>query len=103
MVKVQSVLMGYGISMDIQLDASSKSTTKVKELLEKARSTAGHASFFGYNIGLGGSGESKTTSSVNFDDVKGASSGNTISIPPQDNTYPTVLAVLGRKVDTTVA
>ena len=100
MVKVESVLMGYGISMDLEM--SSKMKSRVHDLCEKSRQTGGSASFFGYDINLGGSVESKTTSTVTFDDVNESSFGNVISIPEQDNNYPTLLAVLGRKQDTTV-
>ena len=102
MVKVQSVLMGYAISMRIQLDASSGATERVNTLLEKAKSTGGSPTIYGNPVGLGASGESKTTSSITFDDVKSKESGTLIDIPPHDNTYPTLLAVLGCKLDTTV-
>ncbi|KAJ4123177.1 hypothetical protein NW768_009705 [Fusarium equiseti] len=98
MAHVTKAVLAYGVGMQVNLSEDAFST--INDYLEKAQETGGSASIFGFNIGLGGSADSGQTSTVTFDDVKNASSGNTITIPPSDNSYPTLLAVVGESIPT---
>jgi len=94
--KVTTAVLAYGVGMQVNLSEEASNT--INDYLEKARQTGGSASIFGFNIGLGGSADSVQTSTTTFDDVKNASSGNTITIPPSDDSYPTLLAVVGESI-----
>ncbi|CAG7565813.1 unnamed protein product [Fusarium equiseti] len=93
---VTTAVLAYGVGMEVNLSSSASST--INNYLEKARSTGGSASIFGFNIGLGGSANSSQTSTTTFDQVKSASSGTSIKIPPSDNAYPTLLAAFGESI-----
>jgi hypothetical protein len=95
---VTTAILAYGVGLSVKLNSTTSS--QIHDYLSKASSSGGSASIFGYNIGLGGSAETSNTSTVTFDDVKNASSGTTISIPPSDNAYPTLLAVVGTSLPT---
>ncbi|KAF4339516.1 hypothetical protein FBEOM_6578 [Fusarium beomiforme] len=95
MAFIDKAVLAYGVGMTIKLSSSSCST--ISNYLEKASSTGGYATLFGFNIGLGGN-DSYQTSTTTFDQVKSASSSTTITIPPSDNAYPTLLAAFGQSI-----
>ncbi|KAI9685687.1 MAG: hypothetical protein M1822_004247 [Bathelium mastoideum] len=90
---VTQAILAYGVGLTI----STNSTTagQIQNYLQQASQTGGSASIFGYNIGLGASIDVSNTSTTGFDQVTSASSGSQVSIPPSDNAYPTLLAVIG--------
>ncbi|KAK7402435.1 hypothetical protein QQX98_011824 [Neonectria punicea] len=96
MAFVNQAVLAYGVGMQVNLSSSASST--INNYLQKAKSTGGSASIFGFNIGLGGSASSSQTSTTTFDQVKKASSGTSLVIPPADNAYPTLLAAFGQAI-----
>lgn len=94
--KVTSAILAYGVGMQVELSSSAYDT--INNYLEQAQESGGSASIFGFNIGLGDSDNLNQTSTVTFDDVKNASSGTTITIPASNNSYPTLLAVVGESI-----
>lgn len=94
---ITTAFFAYGDGLSISLNSSASS--QVHYYLQKAPSSGGSASIFGFNIGLGGSVETSNTSTVTFDDITNVSSGTTINIP-LDNAYPTLLAVIGTSLPT---
>ncbi|RSL82843.1 hypothetical protein CEP51_004899 [Fusarium floridanum] len=96
MAFINQVVMAYGVGMQVNL--SSSAMKSINTYLQKAQSTGGSASIFGFNIGLGGSASSSQSSTTTFDQVKQASSGTTLVIPPSDNGYPTMLAAWGQSL-----
>lgn len=89
-------VLAYGVGMEISL--SSTTASKISDYMSEANKYGGSVSVFGFNIGLGGDVSSSNTSTTNFDQVKSASSGTTINIPPTNNGYPTLLAIIGQKL-----
>lgn len=71
---------------------------KVKDLYNRAMESGGWVSCFGYDVGLGGAASVKTTSTTKFDTVKVNESWSELSIPGENNNYPVLLGVLGRKL-----
>ncbi|OBS29442.1 hypothetical protein FPOA_03378 [Fusarium poae] len=96
MAFVNQVILAYGVGMEVKLSSSAASS--IHNYMEKARSTGGSASIFGFNIGLGGAANSTQTSTTTFDQVKDASSSTGFTIPPSDNAYPTLLGVFGQSI-----
>ncbi|EWG44669.1 hypothetical protein FVEG_05674 [Fusarium verticillioides 7600] len=96
MAFVNQAILAYGVGMEVKLSSSSAST--INNYMEKARSSGGSASIFGFNIGLGGAASSTQTSTTTFDQVKNASSSTGFTIPPSDNAYPTLLGVFGQAI-----
>ncbi|KAH7274921.1 hypothetical protein FSOLCH5_006306 [Fusarium solani] len=96
MAFINQAVLAYGVGMQVNL--SSSASSMINNYLEKAQSTGGSASIFGFNIGLGGSASSSQTSTTTFEQVKRASSGTSLVIPPADNAYPTLLAAFGQAI-----
>ncbi|KAI8302262.1 hypothetical protein K4K59_000600 [Colletotrichum sp. SAR11_240] len=96
MAFVNQAILAYGVGMDVKLSSSAAST--INNYMDKARSSGGSASIFGFNIGLGGAASSTQTSTTTFDQVKNASSSTGFTIPPSDNAYPTLLGVFGQAI-----
>lgn len=93
---VTQAVLAYGVGM--QVNTNSTTASQIHNYLQKASSSGGSASIFGFNIGLGGSFGISNSSTTTFDQVTSASSGSTITIPPSDNAYPTLLAVIGESL-----
>ncbi|KXH34358.1 hypothetical protein CSIM01_00269 [Colletotrichum simmondsii] len=96
MAFVNQAILAYGVGMEVKLSSSAAST--INNYMDKARSSGGSASIFGFNIGLGGAADSTQTSTTTFDQVKNASSSTGFTIPPSDNAYPTLLGVFGQAI-----
>ncbi|KAI8269951.1 hypothetical protein K4K58_012854 [Colletotrichum sp. SAR11_239] len=96
MAFVNQAILAYGVGMEVKLSSSATST--INNYMDKAKSSGGSASIFGFNIGLGGAANSTQTSTTTFDQVKNASSGTGFTIPPSDNAYPTLLGVFGQAI-----
>jgi hypothetical protein len=96
MAFVNQAIFAYGVGMEVKLSSSAASA--VHDYMEKARSTGGSASIFGFNIGLGGSADSTQSSTTTFDDVKNSSSSTGFTIPPSDNAFPTLLGAFGQAI-----
>lgn len=93
---VSQAILAYGVGMQVKLSSSAASS--IRGYMEKASSTGGSASIFGFNIGLGGSKNTTQTSTTTFDGIKNASSSTGFTIPPSNNAYPTLLAVFGQSL-----
>ncbi|CAI0650207.1 unnamed protein product [Colletotrichum noveboracense] len=96
MAFVDQAILAYGVGMEVKLSSSAAST--INNYLEKARSSGGTASIFGFNIGLGDAADSTQTSTITFDQVQNASSSTGFTIPPSDNAYPTLLGVFSQAI-----
>ncbi|KAJ0381887.1 hypothetical protein COL922a_013660, partial [Colletotrichum nupharicola] len=96
MAFVNQAILAYGVGMEVKLSSSAAST--INNYLEKARSSGGSASMFGFNIGLGDAADSTQTSTITFDQVQNGSSSTGFTIPPSDNAYPTLLGVFGQAI-----
>ena len=86
---VKEVAVGYKVGLDISMPA--KLAERVKELLSKAVSSGGGASFFGYDIGF------SSGSTVGQSIIENSTS-TSISIPGRDLGYPVLLGVKGGKL-----
>ena len=93
---VSQVVLAYGVGMKVKI--SIEDSKEVQEYISKARSTGGSVSFFGFNIGLGGNANVENTSSTSFEEVTTSGPGTEVEIPPSDNSYPTLLAVIGTPI-----
>ncbi|EXF84414.1 hypothetical protein CFIO01_02729 [Colletotrichum fioriniae PJ7] len=96
MAVVNQAILAYGVGMEVKLSSSAAST--INNYMDKASSSGGRASIFGFNIGLGGDANSTQTSTTTFDQVKDASSSTIFTIPPSDNSNPTLLGVFGQAI-----
>lgn len=96
MAFINQAVLAYGVGMQVNL--SSQASSMINNYLQKAQSTGGSASIFGFNIGLGGSASTSQTSTTTFEQVTEASSGTSLVIPPADNAYPTLLAAFGQAI-----
>ncbi|KAF2184195.1 hypothetical protein K469DRAFT_751202 [Zopfia rhizophila CBS 207.26] len=96
-IRVEKVLMAYGVSMDIDLESSL--ATQVHDLVDKAKTMSGSASISFFGLNIGGSFSSTSTSTITFDDIQFQNGGTRIHIPADNSAFPTMLAVLGRKLD----
>ncbi|KAF4783504.1 hypothetical protein HER10_EVM0010722 [Colletotrichum scovillei] len=96
MAVVNQAILAYGVGMEVKLSSSAAST--INNYMDKASSNGGRASIFGFNIGLEGDANSTQTSTTTFDQVKSASSSTSFTIPPSDNSNPTLLGVIGQAI-----
>jgi hypothetical protein len=97
LVKPSALLLAYGVGLNVTF--SSDIRTEVDSLFHEASSTGGSARIFGWDISAGGSGSSTSSRDTTFKDVKWDKDSGSLSIPPVDNGFPTLLGVLGSRLD----
>jgi len=96
-VRVEKVFLAYGVSMDIDLESSL--ATQVHDMVHEAQNIGGDASISFFGLRIGGGASNSTSSTVTFDDIKFGESGTQIHIPADNSAFPTLLAVLGHKLE----
>ena len=98
--RVSSVVMGYNIGMKISFGSNTSAAERILSWIKKAEQYGGSVTTFGYNVGLGRDASSGQTSTVTYQQVLSASSGSNVVIPPSENSYPTLMAVIGEPLPT---
>lgn len=98
MVKSERVLIGYGPGLSIEMD--SKNYQAVHDSYNKTIKSSASARFsiFGFDIGVGGGTTSERTNTTSSDKVQWDEKNSKITIKPDIDYYPVVLAVLGRRL-----
>lgn len=92
-----SVLVGYDVALTVTFGTSMK--TEVHEWYDKARRSSGGLSIFGFNVSGAGGGGSSEHVHTSFDGVTWDESTGSITLTPAPRqVYPSVLAVLARRL-----
>ena len=94
MVQVKQLLIAY--SVGIEAEFKGQTLIDVTELVNTAMKTGGSVNFFGYDIGVDVSESYQKTLSTSFQYAKFDAASGRLSIPPTDNGYPVLLAVIGQ-------
>lgn len=96
LVKTEKLLVGYGPGIEVTMDATSFS--RAHDLCTKTTSSSGGVSLFGFSFGAGVNVSAQTTRTTATEDVKWNSATNTVTIKPQNDLYPVLIGVLGRRL-----
>lgn len=100
MVQVRQIIVGYNVSVTIQLDQNTyNEVISAINTAQKSNSNAS-ASIFGFLINLGGDDSSQSSSSVDYSKMTFDAKTHTITFPGANDTVPVVLGVVGTVVST---
>ncbi|KAF8870110.1 hypothetical protein CPB84DRAFT_1855772 [Gymnopilus junonius] len=97
LARVSSILFGYDVALTVTF--GSKLRTEAKDLYEKARSSGGSLTIFGFHVAGSGGGGSSEQVKTDFEHVNWDNATGSITLTPApQQVYPTLLAVLGQRL-----
>lgn len=96
LVKTEKLLVGYGPGIEVTMDATSYSSAF--DMYSRSTSTSGSVSIFGFCISAGASANAQRTSVTSSSNVQWNSATNSVTIKPQNDLYPVLVGVLGRRL-----